>query len=69
MGGEETTKSPLRGSLWDVGRTPEWVASDSKEEGEGGGDGQTGEPDGREDGAMNRHDREGGNGREQIEDA
>ena len=64
-----TTKSPLRGAFWDAGRTPERVASGAKEEGEGGGGDLTGEPDGREEYARTRQDREGGDGGEQREDA
>ena len=60
MGSEETTKSLLRGGFWDVGRTPERMASGGEEEGEGGGGGQTGETNIREDDASARQYRGGG---------
>ena len=35
MGGEENTKSPLRGAFWDTVQTPERVASGGREGGKG----------------------------------
>ena len=57
MGGEETTKSPLRGDFWYMGRTPERVASNGKEEVQGGGGGRKGGTDGVEDNGRAQRDR------------
>ena len=41
MGGDTTTKAPLRGGLSDEGRAPKGVVGGGKEEVKGGGGGRT----------------------------
>ena len=65
MGGEATKKSLLWGVFYDAGRAPERVTRSDKEEGEGGGGGQEGAPNGGEDIGRFQQDRGGGDGGEQ----
>ena len=60
MGGDTTTQSLIRGGLQDTGQAPERVVSGGKDEGEGGGGGQTGKSNRRKDDVRNRQDGTGG---------